>query len=110
MIMHGQPMGATSMKGIIRVGIRGRRLHNRPAPLPFGDESLQKEFEELQQQFAKITELLSNAGETGFERIPVDDDIDERGMNKRTGELNGPKGKEPTRYGDWERKGRAYDF
>lgn len=25
-------------------------------------------------------------------------------------ELNGPKGLEPTRYGDWERKGRCYDF
>ncbi|WP_238527355.1 DUF1674 domain-containing protein [Methylomonas methanica] len=25
-------------------------------------------------------------------------------------ELNGPKGPEPTRYGDWERKGRCVDF
>lgn len=25
-------------------------------------------------------------------------------------ELNGPKGPEPTRYGDWERKGRVSDF
>jgi hypothetical protein len=25
-------------------------------------------------------------------------------------ELNGPKGPEPTRYGDWERKGLAVDF
>ena len=25
-------------------------------------------------------------------------------------ELNGPKGEEPTRYGDWERNGRAVDF
>lgn len=25
-------------------------------------------------------------------------------------EVGGPKGKEPTRYGDWERKGIAYDF
>lgn len=25
-------------------------------------------------------------------------------------ETNGPKGPEPTRYGDWERKGRAVDF
>jgi hypothetical protein len=27
-----------------------------------------------------------------------------------TGEIGGPKGPEPTRYGDWERKGRAVDF
>ncbi|HEY5409331.1 MAG TPA: DUF1674 domain-containing protein [Caulobacteraceae bacterium] len=25
-------------------------------------------------------------------------------------ETNGPKGPEPTRYGDWERKGIAVDF
>lgn len=28
----------------------------------------------------------------------------------RQGEEGGPRGKEPTRYGDWERKGIAYDF
>lgn len=25
-------------------------------------------------------------------------------------EINGPKGPEPTRFGDWERKGRCIDF
>ena len=25
-------------------------------------------------------------------------------------EVNGPKGLEPTRYGDWEQKGRCTDF
>ena len=25
-------------------------------------------------------------------------------------EHDGPKGEEPTRFGDWERKGIAYDF
>lgn len=25
-------------------------------------------------------------------------------------EIGGPKGLEPTRYGDWENKGRCYDF
>ncbi len=25
-------------------------------------------------------------------------------------EIGGPKGKDPVRYGDWERKGIAYDF
>ena len=30
--------------------------------------------------------------------------------NPETGEYNGPKGPEPTRYGDWERKGRTSDF
>jgi hypothetical protein len=31
-------------------------------------------------------------------------------MPDRPRELDGPKGKEPTRYGDWERAGRCYDF
>ena len=31
-------------------------------------------------------------------------------VNPVTGEINGPKGPEPTRYGDWERKGRCIDF
>jgi hypothetical protein len=26
------------------------------------------------------------------------------------GERNGPKGPEPTRFGDWEKDGRCYDF
>lgn len=29
---------------------------------------------------------------------------------QKEGETGGPKGKEPTRYGDWEKGGRAYDF
>ncbi len=29
---------------------------------------------------------------------------------KRAAEKGGPSGPEPTRYGDWERKGRAVDF
>lgn len=32
------------------------------------------------------------------------------GVNPLTGEIGGPAGPEPTRYGDWERKGRCIDF
>ncbi|KAK1324429.1 hypothetical protein QJS10_CPA01g02155 [Acorus calamus] len=31
-------------------------------------------------------------------------------VNKETGEVGGPRGLEPTRYGDWEKSGRCYDF
>jgi len=37
----------------------------------------------------------------------------ERKKNKspiKKREINGPKGLEPTRYGDWETKGITYDF
>ena len=30
--------------------------------------------------------------------------------NKKVKEIGGPKGPEPTRYGDWEVKGRVSDF
>ena len=30
--------------------------------------------------------------------------------NEETGEVDGPRGLEPTRYGDWEKGGRCYDF
>uniref|UniRef100_A0A8R1TNW2 Succinate dehydrogenase assembly factor 4, mitochondrial n=1 Tax=Onchocerca volvulus TaxID=6282 RepID=A0A8R1TNW2_ONCVO len=32
------------------------------------------------------------------------------GVNPITGEIGGPAGLEPTRFGDWERKGRCVDF
>ena len=31
-------------------------------------------------------------------------------QQKKPVEINGPKGPEPTRYGDWEQKGRCTDF
>lgn len=31
-------------------------------------------------------------------------------LNPRPKEIGGPSGPEPTRYGDWERKGRCIDF
>lgn len=34
----------------------------------------------------------------------------EKAQAERPAERNGPSGEEPTRYGDWERGGIAYDF
>jgi len=31
-------------------------------------------------------------------------------VNPKTGEVGGPRGPEPTRYGDWEKGGRISDF
>ncbi|XP_030532325.1 succinate dehydrogenase assembly factor 4, mitochondrial [Rhodamnia argentea] len=39
-----------------------------------------------------------------------DDEEEDGQVNKETGEIGGPRGPEPTRYGDWERNGRCYDF
>ncbi|XP_028927973.1 succinate dehydrogenase assembly factor 4, mitochondrial [Ornithorhynchus anatinus] len=45
----------------------------------------------------------SNLEQEPVERFPGD-------VNPITKEKGGPKGPEPTRYGDWERKGRCVDF
>ncbi len=37
---------------------------------------------------------------------PDQDDLNDAGVV----EYGGPKGPEPTRYGDWEKKGRCIDF
>ena len=33
-----------------------------------------------------------------------------KGTPQKVPEIGGPEGPEPTRYGDWERKGRCIDF
>ncbi|MDJ0833447.1 MAG: DUF1674 domain-containing protein [Gammaproteobacteria bacterium] len=38
------------------------------------------------------------------------DEIDSEQIPSAPQEIGGPKGPEPTRYGDWERKGRCIDF
>lgn len=40
--------------------------------------------------------------ETASEKTPV--------PSQKPGEIGGPKGPEPTRFGDWENKGRCTDF
>jgi len=37
-------------------------------------------------------------------------ELEESKAGPKPKEINGPKGLEPTRYGDWERKGIASDF
>lgn len=36
--------------------------------------------------------------------------VDTVGPQQKPGEVGGPKGPEPTRYGDWEVDGRCTDF
>nr|CAD1843288.1 unnamed protein product [Ananas comosus var. bracteatus] len=60
-----------------------------------------EEEEEYEYEEGNNTAEKKSEGEEGEE-----DD----GVNKLTGEVGGPKGPEPTRYGDWERGGRCSDF
>ncbi len=54
-------------------------------------------------------------GKTATEETPApatrreeDTEVSERRPKPR--EIGGPRGLEPTRYGDWERRGRCIDF
>ncbi|KAI8833745.1 hypothetical protein BC829DRAFT_377400 [Chytridium lagenaria] len=79
---------------------------SRPGPMPLGDKKLQQEFEELLKAREKEDSKLERHPDA--EKQPVKSF--EGDKNPVTGEIGGPKGAEPTRYGDWERKGRVYDF
>ncbi|CAN4085749.1 unnamed protein product [Withania somnifera] len=55
-------------------------------------------------------EKVDNKNEENTEVEGDSDEGDNGHVNKKTGEIGGPKGPEPTRYGDWERGGRCSDF
>ncbi|KAJ8536872.1 hypothetical protein K7X08_035273 [Anisodus acutangulus] len=55
-------------------------------------------------------EKVDNKNEESTEVEGDFDEGDDGYVNKRTGEIGGPRGPEPTRYGDWEKGGRCSDF
>lgn len=71
--------------------------HLKKAQTPVGrlDDHWEGNKEEMQPQKVKESDAYA----------PFPDD-----KNPATGEIGGPRGPEPTRYGDWERKGRVIDF
>ena len=78
------------------------------------------EEDEKQRNSSSKTSGVGVGGEAGDgtrEKLPRHRDAEREplpewpdGVNPHTGEKGGPKGPEPTRYGDWERKGRVSDF
>lgn len=48
--------------------------------------------------------------EADFEDRDDDDILPTEFINPETGEIGGPKGPEPTRFGDWSKNGRVSDF
>jgi hypothetical protein len=54
---------------------------------------------------------LAKAAETVGRTSQNSDNLSKKVVDGETPtEVNGPKGPEPTRYGDWEQKGRCTDF
>ena len=52
----------------------------------------------------------SPEGKSERHRGAVDADPAATGPAQPEGERGGPKGPEPTRFGDWEKNGRCFDF
>ncbi|KAK9866985.1 hypothetical protein WJX84_002612 [Apatococcus fuscideae] len=67
----------------------------------------------------ELTEITSKYDRLQTDVRSEEDDKDDAGdaedevdsdLNKSTGERGGPRGPEPTRYGDWSKGGRVSDF
>ncbi|KAJ2481084.1 hypothetical protein EV174_003565 [Coemansia sp. RSA 2320] len=88
-----------------------------PGPLPLGDAQEQarisKMIQKANQENTPPPGLTPEQLEKFYEAAKDDSDTLRpfpNNTNPVTGEVNGPRGPEPTRYGDWERKGRVSDF
>ena len=53
----------------------------------------------------QTSEKNKSAGKTD-----ENNDVKQGTSGERPKEIGGPKGLEPTRYGDWEKRGRCIDF
>jgi len=58
----------------------------------------------------ELSSFDEGEGEEGYEEGYEEGEEDDVYVNPRTGEIGGPRGPEPTRYGDWENKGKTTDF
>lgn len=69
-------------------------------PVPLGNPKEQKEMDKLIREGGSNSQTIITKEKKEFEGE----------KNPGTGEIGGPKGKEPTRFGDWEKNGRISDF
>lgn len=56
------------------------------------------------------TKNAQPAPESGADEGLVETKTSKKSAKGKADEIGGPKGLEPTRYGDWERDGRCIDF
>jgi hypothetical protein len=87
--------------------ITKRRISNfnQPRPIPLADKEEQKEIDNLIKEAHSNPDIITPAFSENNPLEPFPDNI-----NPVTKEQGGPKGVEPTRFGDWERNGRTFDF
>mmetsp|Transcript_6229 Transcript_6229/g.9049 ORF Transcript_6229/g.9049 Transcript_6229/m.9049 type:complete len:123 (+) Transcript_6229:23-391(+) len=101
-------LGQSTGDSKLDASIRRWRAVNTP-----DDESMQRIFQKsgegLEQAIFTFNERANEEDDEllDFAAPPTDSTVH---VNEDTGEINGPKGPEPTRYGDWEIEGRVSDF
>jgi hypothetical protein len=54
--------------------------------------------------------LMDNKKENQEQKHDPQNTREKKNNTESIKEIGGPKGPEPTRYGDWERRGRCIDF
>lgn len=105
---------ATNLSRLIRSLPRLARTGSEPATrsgansasrLACSSATQKPESSEERERVKEERETESEERERVEERGDVGDDVD-----KKRAEIGGPSGPEPTRYCDWERNGRCYDF
>ncbi|KAJ1733353.1 hypothetical protein LPJ61_001602 [Coemansia biformis] len=95
----------------------GSPFAKAPGPMPLGDAAEQKRIAEMLREAEREATPPQGLTPEELERFydTAKDDNDSLrpfpgNVNPASGEINGPRGPEPTRFGDWERKGRVSDF
>ncbi|ALC39651.1 CG7224 [Drosophila busckii] len=85
-----------------------RALNSESKPKPKEPSERYLKFKERLKSDAPLVCIPKGAPHPAHEQEPLQPWPNR--INPHTGERNGPSGPEPTRYGDWERKGRVTDF
>ncbi|KAJ2161572.1 hypothetical protein GGF46_001342 [Coemansia sp. RSA 552] len=108
-------------RGGQRTGADGKGAARPPAgvpgPMPLGDAAAQKRIANMIRETERANTPPPGLSAEELEKFydAAKDETDSlkpfpNNVNPKTGEVNGPRGPEPTRFGDWERKGRVSDF
>jgi|AP95_1055475.scaffolds.fasta_scaffold339091_1 hypothetical protein len=62
----------------------------------------------MDQKYISAAQTAENKEST--DKLDNNNEINQTSSEKQAKEIGGPKGLEPTRYGDWEKRGRCIDF
>jgi hypothetical protein len=103
-LCHGPQPPPTPPASLLRVALSSSAPSTGPPPPPTAPPEAARKWEGEEAAEAKVADVDAEAGKGG------DEDDGSVHVNKTTGEIGGPRGPEPTRYGDWERGGRCSDF